>query len=141
MSNSRFRPPHVPKFVFSALFLRRHRAACNYLKTQCSLDSGWIRRESRTYRILMDAILFLETIVHFHSYARYKVLHTGRVCAALAAMRSTRCLLKARIYIEYSILKLSASFVKRHGWTSPLSPVQDSGLKLCVSESCFGERG
>jgi hypothetical protein len=26
----------------------------------------------------MDTILFLESIVHFHSYERYKVLHTGR---------------------------------------------------------------
>jgi hypothetical protein len=31
-----------------------------------------------TYRISMDTILFLKTIVHFHSYERYKVLHTGR---------------------------------------------------------------
>jgi hypothetical protein len=27
----------------------------------------------------MDTILFLETIVHFHSYERYKVSHTGRI--------------------------------------------------------------
>jgi hypothetical protein len=27
----------------------------------------------------MDTILFPETIVHFYSYTRYKVLHTGRV--------------------------------------------------------------
>jgi hypothetical protein len=26
----------------------------------------------------MDTILFLETIVYFHSYTRYKALHTGR---------------------------------------------------------------
>jgi len=30
------------------------------------------------YRISMDAILFLETIVHLYSYTRYKVLHMGR---------------------------------------------------------------
>jgi hypothetical protein len=29
-------------------------------------------------RISMDNILFLETIVHFHSYTRYKGLHLGR---------------------------------------------------------------
>jgi hypothetical protein len=28
----------------------------------------------------MDTILFLKTIVHFHSYTRYKVLLTGRFC-------------------------------------------------------------
>jgi hypothetical protein len=27
----------------------------------------------------MDTILFLELIVPFHSYERYKVLHTGRM--------------------------------------------------------------
>jgi hypothetical protein len=29
-------------------------------------------------RISMDIILFLEAIVHFHSYAHHKALHTGR---------------------------------------------------------------
>jgi hypothetical protein len=31
----------------------------------------------------VDTILFLETIVHFHSYERYKVLHMGSTTSCL----------------------------------------------------------
>jgi hypothetical protein len=42
------------------------------------LQTRNVTRESpRTYRISMGTILFLETIVHFHSYEHYKVFHTG----------------------------------------------------------------
>jgi hypothetical protein len=33
----------------------------------------------------METILFLETIVHFHSYECHKVLHTERIEDSLAA--------------------------------------------------------
>jgi hypothetical protein len=47
-----------------------------YRKTQCLPDSSCIPREPTTYRISMDTVLFLETIVH--SSGRHETLHFMR---------------------------------------------------------------
>jgi hypothetical protein len=61
------------KFVTSALFLRRLATGHSVLQTR------HVSKESLgTYRISMDTIPSLETIVQFHSYERYKILHTER---------------------------------------------------------------
>jgi hypothetical protein len=72
-------PPRVLKFVTSTLFpsTEPHSCAC-YRETQYYPDSACIQREVRAYRISVDTLLFLETIVHFHGYTCYKALHTGR---------------------------------------------------------------
>ena len=59
-------PLHIDSYM---LTIGRHK----YLP-----DSACTQEESRMYRISMDAILFLETIVRFHSYTHYHVLHMGR---------------------------------------------------------------
>jgi hypothetical protein len=61
------RPPHLS-------VERRVR----YRKAQQYLHPGCDQREPRMYRISMDTVLFLETIVHFHSYMHYTHLSKGR---------------------------------------------------------------
>jgi hypothetical protein len=73
-------PHRVLNFVPSALFSPKeaHSCAC-YRETQYCPDSACVQREVRAYRISVDTLLFLETIVHFHGHTRYEALHTGRL--------------------------------------------------------------
>jgi hypothetical protein len=78
-------PPHVLKFVTSALFLRRHIATRLLPKGTvfCKLGLCPKRVLEHIASQWTLGILFLETIVHFHSYERYKILHTGSTTSCL----------------------------------------------------------
>jgi hypothetical protein len=63
------------KLCDSACFLQRHRAAYFLSKGTVFSKLGMAPKRFPMYRISMDTVPFLETIVYFHSYTHYKVLH------------------------------------------------------------------
>jgi hypothetical protein len=72
------RPPHVLKFVTYALILRRHTAICLLLRGTMFSRLGMYPKRALDISHLDGYYPVSETIVHFHSYERYKVWHTGR---------------------------------------------------------------
>jgi hypothetical protein len=66
------------KFLISALFLRRHIAARLLWKGTILSRLGMYPKRVQNKSHANGHCLFLETIVHFHSYARYQILHTGK---------------------------------------------------------------
>jgi hypothetical protein len=48
------------------------------MKMQSGVQTQYASKESPGYIASMDTMLFLEGIMHSHSYMRYILLHTGR---------------------------------------------------------------
>jgi hypothetical protein len=80
---ARVHHPRVLQSVTPKLLLRSFHKDTNrrarYRKAQRFFDQEYIQRELRAYHISMDTILIPESIMHFYSYARYRLLCSRRI--------------------------------------------------------------